>query len=113
MRMRAMAPPVLAIVLTVTALLLPDPREGARDPRSVAVSRATYACPGDVNVAAGQIAPARAVTAVGLPGRRTVGSLERTDRWRLAKTSRPTVVEQSGHESGGAGFFTSTAGEDA
>lgn len=112
MRIRATAPPVVAIALIVAAIFLPDPREGARDPRPVAVSRTAYACPGDVNVAAGQIAPARAVRAVSLPGRRTVGSLERADRWRLAKTSRTTVVEQSGRGSGGAGFFTTTAGED-
>ena len=111
MRFRASAPPVLALALIVTALLLPDPREGPRDPRSVSVSRTAYACPGDVNVAAGQIAPARAVTAVSLPGRRTVGALERPDRWRLTKTSRSTVVDQSGRGSGGAGFFTTTADE--
>jgi hypothetical protein len=101
----------LAIALIVTAFFLPDPREGVRDPRSVSVSRTAYACPGGVNVAAGQIAPARSVTAVRLPGRSSVSSLERTDRWRLTKTSRPTVVEQSGRGSGGAGFFTTTAGE--
>jgi len=111
MRFRASVPPVLAVALIVTALFLPDPREGPRDPRSVSVSRTAYACPGDVNVAAGQIAPARAVRAVSLPGRRTVGSLEKPDRWRLTKTSRATVVEQSGRGSGGAGFFTTTADE--
>jgi hypothetical protein len=112
MRIRATVPPVLALALIVAAFFLPDPREGVRDPRSVAVSRTAYACPGDANVAAGQIAPARAVRAVSLPGRRSVGGLERTDRWRLTKTSRTTVVEQSGLGSGGAGFFTTTAGED-
>ncbi len=111
MRIRATTPPVLAILLLIGAVFLPDPREGPRDPRSVAVSRSAYACPGDVNVAAGQIAPAGAVKAVSLPGGRSVGSLERPDRWRLAKTSRTTVVEQFGRGSGGAGFFTTTAGE--
>jgi len=51
------------------------------------------------------------VKAVGLPGHRGVGSLERTDRWRLTETSRPTVVEQFGRGSGGAGFFTTTASQ--
>lgn len=112
MRIRASAPPVLAIALLVGAAFLPDPREGARDPRSVEVSRSAYACPGDVNVAAGQIAPARTVKAVTVPGGRQVGSLERPDRWRLTKTGRSTIVEQSGRGSGGAGYFTATAGED-
>jgi hypothetical protein len=111
MRIRASAPPVLAVVLLVGAIFLPDPREGARDPRSVAVNRAAYACPGDVNVAAGQIAPARAVRAVRVPGGDQVDKLEQVDRWRLAKTTRSTVVEQFGRGSGGAGFFTATAGE--
>jgi hypothetical protein len=111
MRIRASIPPVLAIALIVGAAFLPDPREGPREPRSVSVSRTAYACPGDVNVAAGQIAPARAVRAVSVPGGREVGSLERRDRWRLTKTSRPTLVEQFGLGSGGAGYFTATAGE--
>ena len=113
MRIRAATPPVVAIALIVAAIFLPDPREGVREPRSVEVSRTAYACPGDVNVAAGQIAPARAVKAVGLPGGRSVDGLERVDRWRLAKTSRSTVVEQFGPGSGGAGFFTTTADEAA
>ena len=111
MRIRATAPPVLAIALIVLAFFLPDPREGARDPRSVPVSRTAYACPGDVRVAAGQVVPAKAVTAIAVPGGRTVGRLEVPDRWRLTKTSRPTVVEQVGRGSGGAGFFTTTASE--
>lgn len=111
MRIRATAAPAAAIGLLVGAFFLPDPREGPRDPRPVEVSRTAYACPGDVNVAAGQIAPARAVKAVGVPGGRDVDRLERPDRWRLAKTSRSTVVEQFGRGSGGAGFFTTTAGE--
>jgi hypothetical protein len=111
MRIRATAPPVLAIALLVGAFFLPDPREGARDPRSVTVSRTAYACPGDVHVAAGQVTPARAVKAVGVPDGRSVGSLDKPDRWRLTKTSRSTIVEQIGRGSGGAGFFTTTAGE--
>src|SRR5688500_6917778 len=111
MRIRAATPPVLAVALIVVAFFLPDSREGAREPRSVEVSRTAYACPGDVNVAAGQIAPARAVKAVGLLGGRSVDRLESADRWRLAKTSRSTVVEQFGTGSGGAGFFTTTADE--
>ncbi|HJR89856.1 MAG TPA: DUF5719 family protein [Aeromicrobium sp.] len=111
MRIRASAPPALAVALLVGAFFLPDPREGARDPRSVAVHRAAYACPADVNVAAGQIAPARAVRAVRVPGGGHVAKLEQVDRWRLTKTTRSTVVEQSGRGSGGAGFFTATAGE--
>ena len=113
MRIRAAAPPVLALVLVVAAVFLPDPREGARDPRSVAVSRTAYACPAGVNVGAGQIAPAAAVKAVSLPGGRRIGSLERPDRWRQTKTSGTTVVEHFGRGSGGAGFFTTTAGEGA
>lgn len=112
MRARATAPPVLAMALVVGAIFLPDPREGPRDPVSVPVSRTAYACPGDVNVAAGQIAPGARVKAVSLPGGRSVASLERPDRWRLAKTSRTTVVEQFGRGSGGAGFFATTASED-
>lgn len=112
MRIRATAPPVLAAALVVGAIFLPDPREGPRDPVSVPVSRTAYACPGDVNVAAGQIAPASAVNAVGIPGGRGVKSLERPDRWRLINTSRVTVVEQFGRGSGGAGFFTTTASEE-
>lgn len=111
MRIRATTPPVLAVALIVVAFFLPDPREGAREQRSVEVSRTAYACPGDVNVAAGQVAPAREVKAVGLPGGRSVDRLESADRWRLAKTSRSTVVEQFGTGSGGAGFFTTTADE--
>ena len=112
MRVRAATPPVLATALVVAAIFLPDPRGGPRDPVSVPVSRTAYACPGDVNVAAGQIAPASAVNAVGVPGGRSVNSLERRDRWRLAKTNRATVIEQFGRGSGGAGFFTSTGSED-
>jgi hypothetical protein len=111
MRLRATTPPVLAIAIIVGAFFLPDPREGPRDPRSISVSRTAYACPGDVHVAAGQIAPASAVNAVGVPGGQRVGSLEKPDRWRLTKTTRPTIVEQFGRGSGGAGFFTTTAGE--
>lgn len=113
MRLRAAAPPLLAAALVVGAILLPDPREGPRDPVSVPVSRTAYACPSDVNVAVGQVAPASAVKAVGVPGGRSVSRLERPDRWRLTKTSQPTVVEQFGRGSGGAGFFTTTASEDA
>lgn len=112
MRIRASAPPVIAVALIVTAVFLPDPREGARDPVAIPVNRSTYACPGDVNVAAGQIAPGRAVTAVRLPGGQRVRGLERPDRWRLAETSQTTVVEQSGRGSGGAGFFTTTAADE-
>lgn len=111
MRVRAAAPPVLAIALIVGAFFLPDPREGARAPRSVPVSRTAYACPGNVRVAAGQIEPASAVKAVGVPGGSSVGGLEKPDRWRLTKTSRSTVVEQVGRGSGGTGFFTTTASE--
>lgn len=111
MRIRATAPPVLAVARVVVAFLLPDPREGARDPRSVAVSRSAFACPADVNVAVGQIAAGRSANAEGVPGGRSVRGLEKPDRWRLAKTSRTTVVEQFGRGSGGAGFFATTGTE--
>jgi hypothetical protein len=111
MRIRATTPPVLATALIVAAFFLPDAREGARDPRPVLVSRTAYACPGNVRVAAGQMAPARAVKAVSVPGGRSVGRLEKTDRWRLTKTKQSTVVQQFGRGSGGTGFFSTTAGE--
>src|SRR5690242_19979490 len=104
MRIRATMPPVLAVALIVGAFFLPDPREGAREPRSVVVSRTAYACPAGVNVAAGQIAQANAVKAVSVPGESSVSGLEKPERWRLTKTRRATVVEQYGRGSGGAGF---------
>jgi hypothetical protein len=112
MRIRASAPPAVALVLVVVAFFLPDPSEGPRAPRSVAVSRTAYACPAGVNIAAGQVAPATSVRAVALPSGRRVSGLEASNRWRLAEGSRPVVVEQFGRGSGAAGFFTSTAAEE-
>jgi hypothetical protein len=111
MRIRASMPPVLALLLVVVAFFLPDPSQKPREPRPVAVSRTAYACPPGVNIAAGQVAPATSVKAVTLPGGASQSRLEASDRWRLAKTSKPTVIEQFGQGSGAAGFFTTTASE--
>ncbi|HUP99881.1 MAG TPA: DUF5719 family protein [Aeromicrobium sp.] len=109
MRLRASLPPVVALLLVALAFALPDPSQKPREPRSVAVSRTAYACPPGVNVAAGQVAPATSVKATTLPSGTRQSRLELSDRWRLAKTSKATVVEQSGRGSGAVGFFTTTA----
>jgi hypothetical protein len=113
MRLRATAPPVVAVLLVAVAFFLPDPSDKPREPRSVAVSRTAYACPPGVKIAAGQVAPATSVTAMTLPDQRRVSGLESSNRWRLAKSDKATVVEQFGRGSGAAGFFTATATEAA
>ena len=112
MRIRASAPPAVAVLLVIVAIFLPDPRDKPREPDSVAVSRTAYACPADAAMAAGQVAPAQSVRAISLPSRRRLASLERTNVWRQASPTRPVVIEQFGRGSGATGFFAATAPED-
>lgn len=108
MRARASAPPVLALALIVGAIFLPDPSEAPRAPRPVAVSQTAYACPSDVTVGAGQVAPAKSVSAIGLPKGGRVSALDGTNSWRVATTTAPTIVRQFGRGSGPVGFFAAT-----
>lgn len=109
-RVRAGAPPAIALLLVATAAALPDPEDAPRPPVPVPVSRAAFACPSGSEIALGQVSPAESVVARDLPGGARRSSLEEPDRWRRAElTDRSLVVEQVGRRSGAAGFFAFTA----
>lgn len=114
MRLRAAAAPAVAVGLLLIAAFLPYPRLLDRAQQPVAVSRTAFACPPGSQAAAGQIAPATAVTATEFPGGTRVKDLESTHRWRRAKIGRTTVVDEVGRGAGAVGFFSlaaeSTAG---
>lgn len=112
-RLRAAAPPVLALALVGVAALLPNPDDGSRPPVPVPVSRAAYACPSGTSVALGQVSPGDTVVAREVPGGRRRPSMEHPDRWRRTQlTDSALVIEQVGRRSGAAGFFARTLGAE-
>ncbi len=115
-RVRAVAPPVVAGLLLLAAIVMPDGSDDPRPPGQVSVSRSQYACPGgpDVSIAAGQVAAGTSATGRLLPDRAPVDELADASRWRRADVSADGVlVDQRGRGSGAAGFFTAVVPKSA
>lgn len=111
-RARAVAPPVVAVVLLGLAFILPDGSEADRPPGAVTVARSTYACPAEkgVSVAAGQVEAGTSATAFTYPDRDLVEALTDATRWRRGSVDAPgVVVDQAGRGSGAVGFYAGTA----
>lgn len=109
MRLRASAPPAVAIALVIAAVFLPRAEDPARPPHPVPVSRTAFACPAGSSIATGQVIPPASIRAIEIPGGRHVLALEAGDRWRRFKASRTVVVDEVGRGAGAAGFFSRLA----
>ncbi len=111
-RVRALAPPVVALLLLLVALVSPGSGDSARPPGPITVTRATYACPGGdgITTAAGQVRAGTSATALTFPDREPVESLADASTWRREAVRADGVgVDQRGRASGAVGFFSAKA----
>ena len=115
-RVRTVAAPVVAALLLVLAILLPDGTDDDRPAGPVTVARSAYACPaGDgIAVSAGQVVAGTSATARSLPDRTPLDSLGDATTWRRDTVDATGILmDQRGRGSGAVGFFSQNAGKAA
>jgi hypothetical protein len=111
---RAVAFPVIAVLLVVLAAAVPrgSDADERRLPTSVDVTQSSYACPAGpvITVAAGQVAAGTSATADVLPSRAADRGLDDAGSWRTAVLdAQGVVIDQQGRGSGAVGYFAGTA----
>ena len=114
MTLRIFALPVAAAGIIAVAAVLPHTDTEIRSPDSSTVTQSSFACPtrGDTTVAAGRITshPGAKSTALALPERSAVKSLEPVDRWNVDEVNADAVVVANSDQrgAGAVGFFAGT-----